>query len=62
MYKEKTCESSSLVIVRKTQVFCLHTTETDGAPGYTTAVHSVLPVRLASVLQIRNRLRVGHTL
>lgn len=43
-------------------VACLHTTETDGASGYTTTVHAVLPVRLASVLQIRNRHSVGHTL
>lgn len=40
---------------------CLHTTETDGASGYTTTVHGVLPVRLPSVLKIRDRHSVGHT-
>lgn len=49
-----------MVIVSLETVGCLHTTETDGASGYTTAVHCVLPVRLASVLQITSRLSVGN--
>lgn len=32
----------------------LHTTKPNGSSGYTTAVHSILPVRLSSVLRNKN--------
>lgn len=51
-YKGKMYAGPSRVIDSLKTGCCLHTAETDGASGYTTAVHCVLPVRLASVLQI----------